>query len=71
MLEEAVSRRILEDITKQPVKIYEVVISEQDWGGGGVKGCTYVLTLGIAYFGPISEDVPKKESENNGPVILS
>ena len=28
--------------------------------GGGVKGCTYVLTLGIAYFRPISKDVPKK-----------
>ena len=35
-----------------------VVISEQD--RGGVKGCTYVLTLGIAYFRPISKDVPKK-----------
>ena len=29
-------------------------------GGGGVRGCTYVLTLGIAYFRPISKDVPNK-----------
>ena len=36
-----------------------VVICKQD-RGGGVKGCTYVLTLGIAYFRPISKDVPKK-----------
>ena len=35
-----------------------VVVVQQEWGG--VKGCTYVLTLGIAYFRPISKDVPKK-----------
>ena len=26
--------------------------------GGGVKGCTYVLTLGIAHNPPNSKDVP-------------
>ena len=34
-----------------------VVYREQSWGGG-VKGSTYVLTLGIASYPPISKDVP-------------
>ena len=40
-------------------------------GGGGVKGRTYVKRLPTAYFHQFSKDVPKKESENNRPVILS
>ena len=30
--------------------------------GGGVKGCTYVLTLSIASFPQISEDVPPRST---------
>ena len=36
-----------------------VVIVKQDrGGGGGVKGSTYVLTLGIAHFPSNPKDVP-------------
>ena len=42
----------------EPLHSRSVVVGEQI--RGGVKGCTYVLTLGIAYFRPISKDVPKK-----------
>ena len=31
--------------------------------GGWVKRCTYVLSLGIAHFSPISKDVPKRKGQ--------
>ena len=49
---------------------WPVVYREQSWGGG-VKGRTYLYRLPIAYFHQFSKDVPKKENENNRPVILS
>ena len=45
------------------------MLAEQ--GGGGLKGCTYVLTFGIASFHPIAKDMPTKESENDRPAKLS
>ena len=38
--------------------IPQVVIVKQDRGGGGVKGSTYVLRLGIAHFRSNSKEVP-------------
>ena len=35
-----------------------IVKQELGGGGGGVKGSTYVLTLGIAHFPSNPEDVP-------------
>ena len=48
------------DITsaEQIFEEQKTVVKCEQIRGGGVKGCTYVLTLGIAHNPPNSKDVP-------------